>query len=72
MTKDWDTCGSLYSQKSCAHKNINNKKQRRLHLGVYFQIVILLMFLCPSSNPIIDNDNNCINDDDYDDERKAW
>ena len=72
MTKDWDICGSLYSKKSSAQKNINNKRQRRVHHGIYFQIVICLVFLCPSSHWIIDNDNNHINDDDYEEERKAW
>ena len=65
-------CGSLYCQKYSAHKNINNKKQRRVDHGVYFQIVILLMFLCPSYHLIIDIDHNHINDDDYEEERKAW
>ena len=72
MIKDRVICGSLYSQKSSAHKNINNKKQKRVHHGVYFQIVILLMFLCPSFKSILDNDNNRINDDDNEEERKAW
>ena len=50
----------------------HQQKKRKMHHGVYFQIVILLMFLFPSFKSILDNDNNRINDDDYDDERKAW